>query len=463
MRNWLKCASLKPSSRRSTARCGCFEPPSPGKPPRAANARVSWASKPVSASTPTSTSTTRTRPRERARSSLPLRHCCGPCPPPQRPRRETYSARRRRSWSRRPFSRPKARRPASASRGARGTTGARKAPNHRYTREAWRNAPPTTGARQSGSGSLTHTGRPKTVTLATSSTPGGRATRRRGRRQATTPGGVGAMTAGRTAHRRRSPREPACSAGRSALRASPSASASPRRSTDTTGRLTPAYGSMTTAWHASRAEPPPTRSSSVTCPCTSPTRRGRGLNICRPARSTTGMIWSAPSWGTSRARTCALVTPGTCAHAPRSPASRFGTSYDTFPRAARSSRAWPSPKIVHSFLEGTTCRDLARTRTQPARRLERAVRHRHQLRFWRRSGGGDLRREERQARGRARGGQQVQRTSSRSTSGARKGRSHTARRASRGVMTTATKPLLLTQLDGTLELPLEALGYSMTC
>jgi hypothetical protein len=30
-------------------------------------------------------------------------------------------------------------------------------------------------------------------------------------------------------------------------------------------------------------------------------------------------------------------------------------------------------------------------------------------------------------------------------------------------MTTATKPLLLTQLDGALELPLEALGYSMTC
>jgi hypothetical protein len=72
-------------------------------------------------------------------------------------------------------------------------------------------------------------GQPKTVTLATSSMPGGRATRRRGRRQATTPGGVGAMTAGRTAHRRWSPREPPCSAGRSARRASPSASASPRR------------------------------------------------------------------------------------------------------------------------------------------------------------------------------------------------------------------------------------------
>jgi hypothetical protein len=37
-RNWLKHVSLKPSSRRSTARYGCFKPPSPEKPPRAANA-----------------------------------------------------------------------------------------------------------------------------------------------------------------------------------------------------------------------------------------------------------------------------------------------------------------------------------------------------------------------------------------------------------------------------------------
>jgi hypothetical protein len=40
-RNWLKHASLKPSSRRSIVRCGCFEPPSPEKPPRAADASVS--------------------------------------------------------------------------------------------------------------------------------------------------------------------------------------------------------------------------------------------------------------------------------------------------------------------------------------------------------------------------------------------------------------------------------------
>jgi hypothetical protein len=49
-----------------------------------------------------------------------------------------------------------------------------------------------------------------------------------------------------------------------ARRASPSASASPRRSTSTTGIQTPAYGSTTTAWHAIWAGPPPTKSSSAT-------------------------------------------------------------------------------------------------------------------------------------------------------------------------------------------------------
>jgi hypothetical protein len=64
-----KRASSKPNSRRSTVQCGYFAPPSPGKPPRVANARASWASKPASASTPTSTLTTQARPRERVRSS----------------------------------------------------------------------------------------------------------------------------------------------------------------------------------------------------------------------------------------------------------------------------------------------------------------------------------------------------------------------------------------------------------
>jgi hypothetical protein len=57
-------------------------PLSQGRPPRAANARVSWEDKPAIASTPTSTSTMRIRPREQAKSSSSPQHCCGPSPPP---------------------------------------------------------------------------------------------------------------------------------------------------------------------------------------------------------------------------------------------------------------------------------------------------------------------------------------------------------------------------------------------
>jgi hypothetical protein len=83
--SWPKHASLRPSSRRSTVRCVFYKPPSPGKPPRAANARASWADRPAIASTPTSMSTIRAHPRERARSSLLPRRYCGPCPPPLMP------------------------------------------------------------------------------------------------------------------------------------------------------------------------------------------------------------------------------------------------------------------------------------------------------------------------------------------------------------------------------------------
>jgi hypothetical protein len=238
----------------------------------------------------TSMSTTQTLPRERAKSSSPLRHFYGPCPLYQCPRRETCTARRRRSSSKRPYSRPRARCPAFANRGVPETTGARRAPRLQYTRAARWGSPPTKGARRSRSRSLTRAGKPKTVTLATSSTPGGRATRRHGQRQATTPDGVGAMTAQRTARQRWSPREPMCLAGRCARRAFLNASASPRRSTSTRGRQSLVYGSMTTTWHVSWAEPPPTRSSSATCRCTSPTRRERGSSTCRPARFITGMI-----------------------------------------------------------------------------------------------------------------------------------------------------------------------------
>jgi hypothetical protein len=241
------------------------------------NAHRNWADRPAISSTPTSTSTIRARPRERARSSLLPRRCCGPCPPPRRPRRGTCTARCRRLSSKRPSNRPKVRRPASASREARGTTGARKAPSPRCTRAAQRSVPPTRGARRPRSGSSTRAGKPKMASPATSSTPGGRATRRRGQQRATTRDGVDATTVGRNAHRRRSPREPACSAGRSARRAFPIASTNPRRLTNTTGRRTPAYGSTTTAWCVSWVGPPATRLSSVT----SHAPRRLGANVAR--------------------------------------------------------------------------------------------------------------------------------------------------------------------------------------
>jgi hypothetical protein len=71
----------------------------------------------------------------------------------------------------------RAQRPASACRGARETTGARKALRCQFTRALRRGSPPTKARRRSGSRSLTRAGRPRTTTLATSSMPGGRATR----------------------------------------------------------------------------------------------------------------------------------------------------------------------------------------------------------------------------------------------------------------------------------------------
>jgi hypothetical protein len=61
------------------------------------------------------------------------RHCCGPCPPPRRPRRGTCTAKRRHSLSKRPSNRPKARRPASAIGERAGMMGVRKAPSPRCT------------------------------------------------------------------------------------------------------------------------------------------------------------------------------------------------------------------------------------------------------------------------------------------------------------------------------------------
>jgi hypothetical protein len=121
-------------------------------------------------------------------------------------------------------------------------------------------------------------------------------------------------------------------------------------------------------------------------------------------------------------------------------------------------------EIVHAFLEGTTCRDLVRElgRSLPADSNElfdiatsfasgeKAVGRSSTARkasAW-------TTRPRRAAN---------PRSPTKKTSGARRGRSRAARRASRGTTTMEAKLLLLTQLDGALDQSLEALGFLTTC
>jgi hypothetical protein len=121
-------------------------------------------------------------------------------------------------------------------------------------------------------------------------------------------------------------------------------------------------------------------------------------------------------------------------------------------------------EIVHAFLEGTTCWDLVRElgRNPPVDSNElfdiaTSFASGEEVVGAIFDGKKGKRVDDAPAEG------SKSKDPSRSTSGARKGRSHAVRRASRGVMTTATKPLLLTQLDGPLDRLHEALGCSMTC
>jgi hypothetical protein len=120
----------------------------------------------------------------------------------------------------------------------------------------------------------------------------------------------------------------------------PLRSASPRRSISTHGRRTLGYGSTTTAWHASWAEPPTTSSSSATCRCTSQI----GADV---AQAPAGQL--DPQLGRlgphlRRELAGYVGTLGTCVRASRSPASCSGTSYGASPSAVQSSPAWPNPR-----------------------------------------------------------------------------------------------------------------------
>jgi hypothetical protein len=136
---------------------------------------------------------------------------------------------------------------------------------------------------------------------------------------------------------------------------------------------------------------------------------------------------------------------------------RFSKRCTELPSVAQS-------EIVHAFLEGTTCWDLVRElgRSPPVDSNElfdiaTSFASGEEAVGAIFDGKKGKRVDDAPAEGAS------PRSPSRSTSGARTGRSSATRRASRGATTTVTKLLLLTRLNGALDRPLEALGYSMTC
>jgi hypothetical protein len=104
-------------------------------------------------------------------------------------------------------------------------------------------------------------------------------------------------------------------------------------SPSTQGKRGQNCGLWTTGWPASWVERTMTTSSSATSLCSSPTLPEPGWSICLLRRSPTGTTWSKPSLETSRARTCALETPGISEAA----ASSQGNPYESTSGGFRSS------------------------------------------------------------------------------------------------------------------------------
>jgi hypothetical protein len=184
-----------------------------------------------------------------------------------------------------------------------------------------------------------------TATVGTTST--------RGCAEATTPGVGDATTAGRIGVPR--PNHPVhrlSAAPYDGRRSRPSSE--PRlQSQSTRGRRDRNYGSRTTDWPANWVERTMTTSSSATSPCSSPTPLAPGWSTCLRGRYPTGTTWSKPSPAISRARTCALGTPGTSEAADSSRESLSGTTSDdsrssapscpTSPIQMSSARSLPAP------------------------------------------------------------------------------------------------------------------------
>jgi hypothetical protein len=109
----------------------------------------------------------------------------------------------------------------------------------------------------------------------------------------------------------------------------------------------------TIGWPANWVERTMITSSSATSPCSSPTPLEPGWSTCPWGRSPTGTTWSKPSPAISRARTCALGTPGISEAAASSRESLSGTtsgdsrssaqSCPTSPIQMSSARSLPAP------------------------------------------------------------------------------------------------------------------------
>jgi hypothetical protein len=124
-------------------------------------------------------------------------------------------------------------------------------------------------------------------------------------------------------------------------------------SQSTRGRRDRSCGSRTTSWPVNWVERTMITSSSATSPLFLSDTARAWLEYLPPGRSPTGTTWSKPSPAISRARTCALGTPGTSEAADSSRESLSGTtsgdsrsrapSCPTSPIRMSSARSSPAP------------------------------------------------------------------------------------------------------------------------
>jgi hypothetical protein len=157
--------------------------------------------------------------------------------------------------------------------------------------------------------------RPRVASATSTTTATVEPTLTRGCAEATTPGVGDATTAGRIGAPRPDHPVRKLSAEPYDGRRSRPGSEPRLPSQSTRGRRGRNCGSRTTGWPASWVEQTMTTSSSATSPCS-----------CLRGRSPTGTTWSKPSLVTSRARTCALGTPGISEVAASSRESLSGTT-----------------------------------------------------------------------------------------------------------------------------------------